>query len=189
MKTKTKVILISITALLLVLIGFFLGRQNAPEKIVEKEKVVEKIVYKEKVEEKRETDTKVNEDKDIHEEKTIEIKPDGTKIIKVVTDTKTKTDTVIKEKEYIDRIVEKEVEKLVVKEKIIENKNDWIVSAKLGTNFNQLSPSLIAPYFSPIMVGVDVNRRIIGDVYVGAWGLTDTNLKNIQAGIQLTIQF
>lgn len=50
------------------------------------------------------------------------------------------------------------------KEKVIALKNDWNVSALVGIkNFNRES----------IVYGLEVQRRILGDIHVGVWGLTD----------------
>lgn len=148
-------------------VAFISGRYTAPVKIVEKrvEVTVEKLV---EVEKKTDT-TKIDEElnKHTHKERTVEIKPDGTQVVKETTDTNTEKNTKEVEVKYVDRevVVEKKIE--VTVEKIVESgKPDWTVTARVGVDINRLlNPSVV----NPILVGVEIDRRIIGPFKAGVW--------------------
>lgn len=129
--------------LLLVVIGYSLGRYTTPEKVVTKTVIDTKTV------------TVVQ-----HDIQTVEVdKPDGTKTITVVDKS---VDTT---KQQID---ESQI-------KVVENsKPQWKVSA-------QLAPKAVAyEYF----YGAQVERRVLGPVFVGAFGNIDHTL-----GVSLGLEF
>lgn len=153
-------------------VGF--GRYLTPEnvKIVEKEKIVEvekKIYIKDE-------SKKENKDK---KKRTVIIritKPDGTieertEIIEednsiIAIDTKEKTEE------------EKKKEKENSKETIVQGKKpDWMISALAATDLKSIK-SLQPSY------GISVQRRILGPIHVGAFGIT-----NKQVGISVGFQF
>jgi len=84
--------------------------------------------------------------------------------------------------EYVDRVVEKD---RIVTPVLAQ----WHVGVMAG----------VAPHFdnvpsSPIMLGVDVERRIVGPVFVGVWGMagspvTGLNIVNGAAGIKVGVEF
>lgn len=52
-------------------------------------------------------------------------------------------------------------------------RSDWMVAALVGTNVARLELQPLAPYLKPVVLGVHVQRRILGPVHVGAYGLSD----------------
>jgi hypothetical protein len=155
-------------------IGVGFGRLLAPSKvqIVEKEKIVE---VEKKIYVKDET-KKENKDK---KKRTVIIritKPDGTieertEIVEednsiIAIDTKEKSEE------------KKKTEKEKLKEKIVKNKKpDWMISALASSNMKDIK-SLQPDY------GISVQRRILGPVYLGAFGIT-----NKQVGLSVGFQF
>lgn len=128
----------------------FIGGVVAGKMIIKPE-VKETIVYKES------TSKEIQEDKNIQKDKEIVIreilKKDGTSI---------KT-THIVDKGKID-ISKKEIEvKTVEVEKKIELRPTWAVSLMFEPSFNPLT-------VSPTGFGIAIERRIIGSVYLGAFG-------------------
>lgn len=176
---------------------FLAGRHSTPPKVVEviKEVVVEKeklkVVEVEKIiiEKNKES----NEAKRIHKERTEESRPDGTKIVKETTDIN--VDKTVKEVEvkFVDRVntVEKEiiVEKKVEIEKIVENNPDWTVTARLGTDFRNLKLSPLAPYVSPIIVGAEVDRRVVGPFKAGLWVHSSIDFNSVSGGLAVGADF
>lgn len=182
--------------LALLSVGYAFGRYVVPEKVVVQEKVkvveVEKqvVVEKEKVVEKIVKDESKKER--IHrEEKTVK-RPDGTEET-----TKTEdigVDTVVHDTkiEYVDRVVEKEVIKYVDREvqkkvEITRPLPDWRVTAMAGLNGSQL-PGLISggsfDAMTHLSFGASIERRIVGPVHAGAWGLSTG-----QGGLSLSLDF
>ena len=176
--------------------GLYQGRGDKEIQIVETQKVVIqevlKIVEVEKVVVNRGRD--LNENKTIHKERTEEPRPDGTILVKETTDIG--IDRTVKEVEvkYVDRynITEKvvEVEKIVQVEKIIKPKAaDWAVTARLGTSFTEFKPQLTVPYIDPLIVGIGVDRRILGPFKAGLWVNSTTKLDSVVGGISLGVEF
>lgn len=177
---------ILIMAAVLVVTGataFMAGRYSKPDKIevVEKQVVVTQEVVK-IVEVEKSTDTKTkdeNSNKRVHIERTEETKPDGTKIVKVTKDIN--VDRTIKETEI--KVVEKEVmvdREVKVKEevivtKVVENDDpDWFLSIKGG-----VSTATASRYG----LGIDANRRILGPVHIGLWGMLNMNTSFTPSGV------
>lgn len=178
--------------------GYYHGKNQAPTKMVETVKVVE--VVKEVVVEREKVRIEIVKVKDTqvaeryHREKTETTSPDGTKVVKEVEDRN--IDTVVKEKEnstevrVVEVIKEVVVEKKVDVVKVVENdRPDWEVMAKVGTNISEFKPQLTAPYFSPLLLGVDVNRRLVGPVKAGAWAMSNTRFDSVSAGLSLGVEF
>lgn len=176
-------------------VGFMVGRASIkPEiQVVEKQVIVEKEVLKvvevEKTIVEKHFDSSFN--KKIHYEKTEEIKADGTKLTKETRDEN--VDKVVKDVEVrfvdrtttVDRIVEKkiEVEKIV---KVSTPLPDWSVAAKVGVSINNLlNPTL----GSPMVVGAEVDRRILGPFKTGAWVNTVTTFNQWSVGVSLIGEF
>jgi hypothetical protein len=190
-----------LTIILVAIVGvatFSAGRYSAPTKVqtVEKQVVVTQekvqIVQVEKASEDKTKDQ--NSQKHVHRERTETTSPDGTKVVKVVTDVN--VDKTIKETDVkvvtVTNTVEKqvEIEKKVEVTKTIERaRPDWFLSAKLGTNFSTLKVSATAPYINPLLIGVDGNRRIIGPLFLGLWALTSTDFKSISGGLSASMEF
>lgn len=195
LKHKTK-LAAAVVALLLLSGGFALGRFGQAEHVVykEREKVVEveKIVYvdREKVVEKvvtiDNTKTRI-----VREEKTTKL-PDGT-------ETTTKTEKIGVDKD-VSNVATKVEEKLVyvdrdrvvtVEKEVFVDKTkpmpDWRIGAMAGLNFPQL-PGLVAgdsfDVLTHTVFGLQVERRIVGPLSVGAWGLSSGT-----GGLTLNLEF
>lgn len=102
-----------------------------------------------------------NIEKEVKREETVivreETRPDGTKIKETTNTTKKETTD---KKEII---------------KIVENaKPQWKASALAGYNLDKSAP----------VYGVAVDRRILGNIYMGAWGTTDK-----QVGLSVSMEF
>lgn len=82
-------------------------------------------------------------------------RPDGTK----------ETITTKEDKSVINSKREKET---------IVAKNDWFISAGAGYNFDKTA----------IGYQIDINRRVLGDIFIGAWGST-----NKEAGLKVGVEF
>lgn len=107
-----------------------------------------------------------------------------TKTVQVV---KHDTVTVVKEvtrpdgsKESTTTITDHDVDttdsstKTSISQKISNEKPQWKASGLAGYNFSKLNP----------VYGAQIERRIIGPIFVGAWGNTDK-----AAGVALSIEF
>lgn len=174
---KNRWVQLGLVAVFLFAAGYGTGRFGQPSRVVEKERVVEKlvdkIVYQDKVVEKvvyvkaeakhRRTETRT------------ETKPDGTKVEVKVTDTKTdtKTDAKLDKTEekivYLDRVVERVVEK----EKLVESKKiDWLVHAGAGLSIPTFlgKPQVGIPGLKGAVIEAGVDRRIIGPLFLGVFG-------------------
>lgn len=129
--------------LLLIVIGYSLGRYTTPEKVVTKTVIDTKTV------------TVVQ-----HDIQTVEVdKPDGTKTITVVDKSVDTTKQQIGESQT----------------KVVENsKPQWKVSAQLAPK------AVVYEYF----YGAQIERRILGPVFVGAFGNIDHTL-----GVSLGLEF
>lgn len=181
----------------LVIAGAFItGRYSAPVQVMETQKVVIqehetiKVVEVEKTIIEKAKD--ITEGKSIHKERTEEVRPDGTKLTKETVDIN--IDRTIRETEikFVDRTltVEKEVEKLVevVKEKIIVTKKpDWAVTARLGLALSELK--LSTALANPLVVGVEVDRRVLGPVRIGLWADSNTTFSDVRGGLAVGMEF
>jgi hypothetical protein len=195
--SKYKWILISVSGILLLVGSFILGRYTVVPKTnieyVEKQVVVEKEVVK-IVEVTKTIVERVHDsvtEKRVHKERTEETRPDGTKIVRETEDIN--VEKVVKDVDvkYVDRTntVEKQVDKEVKVEviKIVKTPlPDWELAAKVGVNINNLlNPTL----GSPVVVGAEIDRRIIGPFKAGVWVTTNTTFNNWQAGLSVNGEF
>lgn len=162
---------IVISSVLLLGIGAAIGRFEGPAKVVTKTetKVVTQTVVKEV--EKKSTQTNKNTVTTVTET----TKPDGTK---------TKT-TVITDKDSIKvvdntKLDEKSNSSSDTKSSTVTtySKNDWNVSAMASVTKPKLSN------LGTIAYGLEVDRRIIGPISAGVFGLTDQSY-----GVTLGISF
>lgn len=177
LKKKSLIVLGVIVAMVLSYLG---GRYSGPEKIKTitetiikiEEKIVEKKIYIKQKQQKK------------HVEKVIETvkKADGTVVTttKIITDTDTKTNVSLNETKDVTLNATKEDKKII----IVENaKPQWRVSGKVGVDFSKIS-LLNVPTANDLTYGIGVERRIIGTVYVGAWGMT-----NKSGGLSISVDF
>lgn len=182
---------------------FAIGRVSVadkPARVVEKDKIVEKevekIVFKDRLVEKVETKKSMDLDKrEITKKETTEVVlPDGTKTTTTVETSDTGTQIKEAEIKYVDRVVErvvtvdKVVDRIVEKEKIVEApKKDWLISGVAGVDLTQIKIVDTNLQF-PVELGVQVQRRIAGPVWVGLQG-TSTVSKAPQITVKLTVGF
>lgn len=172
---NNKVKVLKVLAILLLLpIGITIGRYawgpKVNEKVVEKEvvrtvyqdRIVEKVVYKQ-VEKKKER-TEITETHN----------PDGTKVVKTITDTDTDTNTDINKDRHEEKVVTQVIEKVVEKEKIIKTLPDWRVGVGVGyaipTALGQ--PEIGVPGLKGAVIQAELDRRIIGTFALGVFGNT-----------------
>lgn len=173
-----------VPALVLVFgLGLFVGHKATPAKVVEKQVIVEKekIVYKEKERSLEETKVDKQEEKAVKKTKIQIEKPDGTKIQIEKEDSESKTQEVKEIVKYVEKEVVVEKEKIVEKktEKIVESKKDWSVGLNLGLNS-------LTPTPQNYNVGIEVDRRILGDFWLGLRvnKNLDRNLPTVGLGIR-----
>lgn len=177
----------------LLVVGFVAGANlnPQPERVVEKVRIeqVEKqvVVVQEKVrvEIVKVKDTQVVER--WHREKTETKTPDGAVVTKEVEDKN--IDTLVKEKENNVEVRVVEVEKQVVviqkqeTEKIIDNQKRFRVGLLVGVH-----PDILpVPKINSYAVGGELDVRIIGPVWIGAWGMGTTAgqaLGGLAAGVE-----
>lgn len=98
---------------------------------------------------------KIVEKRDVVTEIVEIIRPDGTK----------ETVTVIQDKTVIDKLKETETK---------AGKNNWFVAAGLGYNVNNFERTY----------QIDVNRRVLGDIFVGVYGSTNKDI-----GVKVGFEF
>jgi hypothetical protein len=181
----------------LVAVGVAIGWFVKPEPpIQEKIKVVE--VTKEVVVTHEQVRVEVVHVKDSqvverwHREKTEERKPDGTVTQKEVEDKN--IDTIVHDKENSTQVKVVEVTKEVVvnHDVFIERTpvlKDWHVGALVG-----VMPRFDSPAETPVLVGVEAERRIIGPVWAGAWVMAGSPIShfavtNATFGIKAGFEF
>lgn len=196
LKNYWKPLSMGLVGLCLAVGGYAFGRYGTPERIViqEKLKVVEvekeRLVVIEKEVVKK--DHSLDEKQRIHREEH-EIKhPDGTEERHKTEDIN--VDTVVRDTEirYVDKIVEKEVIKYVDREvektvDISKPMPDWRIGPMLGVGIDGIASAASTGTFDvrqSIVGGVEVERRILGPISIGAWGLTSG-----QVGLSASLEF
>jgi hypothetical protein len=161
------------------LLGLLLGRWATPAKVVEKDIIVETT-----------RDTELTWHAYVgHTERKVEEKTNWKTV------TEWKPGDVVTQTVYVDRdrtentrtdtattdgqVKEKIVEKLVYNEKLVESKKpDWLFSAKAGLLLDERKP----------VYGGEVGRRILGPVFLGAWGqAAGASLTGAAAGVGVTV--
>jgi hypothetical protein len=174
-------------------VAFAFGRYLVPEKVVVQEQVklveVEKqvVVAQEKV--RVEKVYIQEESKRIHREEHTVAHPNGMVETRKTEDIN--VDKVVKENgiQYVDREIIKEVEKRVDVEKVVEKRvevqvrPDWKVTPMVGLDVPRVIQNPVAAQ-SAIVFGGQVERRILGPISAGAWGLSNGN-----AGVSVTVEF
>lgn len=181
---------------LVLVAGIGIGWYVKPDvvKVEEKTKIVETKVLDEVLME-QEIAKRVKEIESHMEVKVVTkwvVKPDGTK---ETTETKeTKTDTKEKETEDKSKETVKIVKEIEYKDKIVEKTvtpvlAQWHVGALVG-----VAPRFDSPATTPIMVGVEAERRIVGPVFLGVWAMagspvTTFNVTNAAIGLKVGFEF
>lgn len=162
-------------------------------KVVEVEKQV--VVAKEvvRVEVVRVKDTQIVDR--WRREKTETQTPDGTLTKREVEERN--IDTVVKEKETKAEVKVVEVVKEVVvdREKVVEKRIEpvlpnWHAGALVGA-----APRFDQPLATPVMVGLEVERRVAGPVWLGGWAIGGSPvvggfaLTNVAVGLKVGMEF
>ncbi len=141
--------------------AFSAGRFSAPlkvetrdvERVVYKDKIVEKLVT---VEVKGKTETKI-----VYRDRVIT--KDGTVTEREVEKTIAKEDT--KTTNDGERVATREGETVVTREKTTTLQPDWRVGLLLGASINKP----FVPIYGPVVLGLQVERRILGGLSLGVW--------------------
>jgi len=143
-------------AILIALAAFAFGRYSAPERIKEVEKI--KVVEVEKKQQ--------NEKKDVVT--VITKKPDGTSVTtvtdKTVVDTKTDTDTVATSEKTRE---------------VTYRRPQWKLTGMAGFDTDTSDFTSVKPIY-----GAAVERRLLGPIFVGAWGLSNRTF-----GVSVALEF
>jgi hypothetical protein len=169
------------------------------EKKVDVIKNVEVIKYVDVIKYVKVKDTVVQAD--VHKERTETRLPDGTVTVKETTDTNVKKDTKedtkkdeIKgrdETKTADKTEVDDTTKTVEREKIVTPElANWHLGILVGA-----APDFSAPASTPIVFGVEAERRILGPLFLGVWAMTGTpvvgtpHLTNTAAGLKVGGEF
>lgn len=187
--------------------AFFWGRSSAPARVetreVVKEVIVEKIdtkILQELIQQNKEFRQSLTElKKSIHKEKWSRTLADGSSEMKEVVDIN--VSRVVQEQElrfieiekksveqhFIDRVVDRVVEK----EKIVERKAQFKVGVLVGLNFDGISPASFATpapqaiLGQPWVLGAQFEHRLFNSPFwLGVWGNTGK-----QVGLSLSFEF
>lgn len=157
--------------------GYAFGRYAQPAKVVEKTRVetktVTQTVYQDKIIDHIVYVKEKKEDK--HTTTTTTKTPDGTVVTKTETedkiDTSAKIDHTKDENKVVTQIVYQD--KIVEKLKLVESKKlDWRLAAGAGVSIPTFlgKQQIGIPGLSGAVIQVEVDRRIIGPVFLGLWG-------------------
>ena len=183
-------------AVLLAVFSFSLGRYGVAERVVFQERVqVVEVIHEVVVETEKIVDKKVfvkDERQKIHREETTTSSPDGTVVVQKTEDINIDSHTRDVEVREVEKqvVVEKEVEKIVEKEVLVDKTKpmtDWRISPMAGVNGPELPGLLGGDGFDVLrhlVVGAKVERRIYGPASVGVWALSTG-----QAGLSVSLDF
>lgn len=177
--------------LAMLVLAYATGRYLQPANVVEKEKVVTRVEIQEKIVEKV-VEKKVYvevEAKVVHKETTTVKGKDGTETTKTVEDTKSDTHKNGEDTKTADKVVERVVEKVVIKEveKIVTAaKPNWRLGPMVGVDLRTAlgGPPQLIPQLGPMVIGVQVERRVLGPISLGVYGQTSGVV-----GASLTVEF
>lgn len=153
----------SILALIFVLIGAAIGYLGMPTKVITKTEIKEVVKEVEKKQQSKQNDKKVT-----IIEKT---NPDGSKT----------KETIIVDKGKTDKTTEKDTDKTTEKkeEKIVENSGKWLAKAYVAHQFGADAKNSINGFY---IVGVGVERKLLGPFSLGVFGLTN-NIVGLSIGM------
>lgn len=159
-----KYVLIVLGAVLALAGAFVGGRFSAPLQVETKE--VERVVYKDRevvkvvtVEKAAKVETKI-----VYRDRVIT--KDGTITEREVEKTATKTDT--EKNGKTDTVATKEGESVKWLETKTTLRPDWRIAVLVGASFQ--TPAL--QIAGPLVLGFEVDRRLVGGLYIGLWGTT-----------------
>src|SRR6266851_1184586 len=110
------------------------------------------------------------------------IKEPGGKVViqrhKTVQSNETKVETKI---QYVDReVIKKVTETVTIDKEITRDTGRWFASIKVGVD---------SLNFTNPLIGVEVDHRLLGPIYVGGWGMAKTNFSEVQVGLALGVKF
>lgn len=188
---KRKWLIVACVLVVSHLLAFAGGRFLVPPKIVIQEqlKIVEVehqvVAIQEKV--RVEKIYMESENQRIHREEHTVAHPNG--MVETRKSEDINVEKVIKENgiQYVDRDIIKEVEKKVEVEKLVEKRieshPDWKLSPLVGLDISRVMSNPTAPQ-SAIVLGGQVERRVLGPVSAGVWGLSNGNV-----GVAVTVEF
>lgn len=178
---------LALVALVALGVGYWLGVRRAPARIEEKSHTEDKrqisLVGDTKVAEKigEKTDKKVRREH-------VAVRPDGTVSSVTVTTSDTTKDRQEDRQQSstmkVDETRSLTLDKLTIK----TSQRDWRVSALVGG-------SLVNPLtnngnpFGRIAYGLHAERRVIGPVWIGLWGLGVGDARTWYAGASLGVEF
>lgn len=179
--------------LLTLLLGIGVGFFAKPAKVTEKEKIVyqdREVTKTVEVEKKVDTkNTDLDQKKATHTVEVAVTKPDGSKTVTTTTDENLNTQVKEVEIQYVDRVKEVEVTKEVIKtvevEKTTENQANWHAAFLIGTSTQNFSITPTAPWVNPLILGLDVDRRVLGPVSLGLWVQTTSKFNSIAGGLSV----
>lgn len=158
------------TGVVLLAIFFGAGRYSAPTKV--ETKTVTQTVYQDRVVEKRVEVQAEAKERIVYRDRTVVSHPDGTVEHRdiVRTDDSDKT----KDTDAVTQLAEHTTEVTKAAEKIVERvAPSWQVNALGGMTWGSWKP----------VYGAQVQRRILGPLWIGAWGLSSGE-GGISAGVQ-----
>lgn len=187
-------------AVVCLLAGIGIGWGCKPA-VVETKEVTKDVIVEKKVVDEEAVQTEVEKrvkeitaQMDSHQVVVVVTKPDGSKTETTTTDTHSKNDTKDTTDQTKTQIVtvvkEVQVDHTVTVEKTVTPVlAQWHVSILAG-----VAPRFDAPSTTPIMIGVEAERRIVGPVFVGAWVMagspvTGFNVTNAAVGLKVGIEF
>lgn len=179
-----------LVAVLLFVLGAFVGRATVPVRIDEKVQIktveVEKIKveWRDRIVEKT-VYVKVKRKNVVTEQREV-IRPDGTierqKVETIATETNVTTAAVTAAERVATSTQERVVEQVVKAEKTVTAQRNWNLALMVGVAPRaSFMPPLIPP---PVIVGIYVQKKILGPVTLGGWALTSPG-----AGVSLGIEF
>ncbi len=148
----------------LLLCAFSAGRFSAPVHVETRE--TERVVYKDKVVEKIVTVEVKSKAEDRIVYRDIVTHSDGTVTDHSVEHVSVKEDT--KKTDQEKKVDLKSGSSEKVTEKIVTLRPDWRVSVQAGASIQE--PKL--KIYGPLVLGAEVDRRIVGGFSVGVWGST-----------------
>lgn len=149
--------------------------EKTVEKLVFKDKIVEKVVYIQAKKEKKKTETTTTK------------KPDGTEVTHTVEHTDTDTDTTVNKDKVVEKqvFVDRIVEKIVEKEKLVLNQPNWRVGAGVGVNIPYYlgQPEVGVPALRGAVIQLEADRRVIGPFWIGIFGNTQGTVGLTLSGV------
>lgn len=152
--------------------AFSAGRFSTPIEVEERTDV--RTVYRDRVVEKRTEAAARVETRVVYRDRIV--KPDGTKIEREIE----KSGTAETVENKIDRVEERQAEKTIEIVKRVEVRPDWRVSVSAGASLREP----LVPIAGPLVIGLEVDRRIIGGVSAGVWASTQG-----AAGLAVSFEF